>query len=80
MKEEEISYGVGVLGMPGSTAYGGLIDVLKPNTGETIFVSGAAGAVGSMVGQLAKSLYGCTVIASCGGYVAWILCRTSWMP
>jgi hypothetical protein len=67
LKESEISYGIGVLGMPGSTAYGGLIDVLRPNKGETIFISGSAGAVGSMVGQLAKKLYGCTVIGSCGG-------------
>ena len=38
------------MGMPGATAYGGLIDVLRPNQGDTIWVSGAGGAVGSMVG------------------------------
>lgn len=65
--ENEISLGVGILGMPGSTAYGGLIDVLRPNKGETIFISAAAGAVGSLVGMLAKQLYGCKVIGSCGG-------------
>ncbi len=45
-KDIELSYGIGVLGMPGATAYGGLIDVLKCKQGETIFISGAAGAVG----------------------------------
>lgn len=65
--EEKISYGVGILGMPGSTAYGGLIDVLAAKQGETIFISGAAGAVGGYVGMLAKSLFNCTVIGSCGG-------------
>jgi NADPH:quinone reductase len=62
-----ISYGIGVLGMPGSTAYGGLIDVLRPLQGETIFISAAAGAVGGLVGMLAKSLLNCRVIGSCGG-------------
>eukprot|EP00595_Chromulina_sp_UTEXLB2642_P000138 CAMPEP_0196762350 /NCGR_PEP_ID=MMETSP1095-20130614/1761_1 /TAXON_ID=96789 ORGANISM="Chromulina nebulosa, Strain UTEXLB2642" /NCGR_SAMPLE_ID=MMETSP1095 /ASSEMBLY_ACC=CAM_ASM_000446 /LENGTH=293 /DNA_ID=CAMNT_0042113017 /DNA_START=34 /DNA_END=912 /DNA_ORIENTATION=- len=65
--ESEISLGIGILGMPGSTAYGGLIDVLRPNEGETIFISAAAGAVGSLVGILAKKLYNCKVIGSCGG-------------
>jgi len=65
--EDKISYAIGVLGMPGSTAYGGLLDVLRPEEGQTIFVSGAAGAVGSMVGQIAKRVKKCTVIGSCGG-------------
>jgi len=71
--EEQISLGVGVLGMPGATAYGGLIDVLRPKApkegeaGETLFVSAAAGAVGGLVGQIAKTQYNCTVIGSCGG-------------
>ncbi len=65
--ESNISYGIGVLGMPGSTAYGGLIDVLRPLEGETIFISAASGAVGSVVGQLAKHLYKCNVIGSVGG-------------
>ena len=65
--EETATLGLGVLGMPGATAYGGFIDVLRPKKGETIFVSSAAGAVGSMVGQLAKNIYDCHVIGSCGG-------------
>lgn len=65
--EDEISYGIGLLGMPGSTAYGGLIDILRPIEGQTIFVSGAAGAVGSAVGMIAKNIYSCKVIGSCGG-------------
>lgn len=67
ISEEELSFGLGVLGMPGSTAYGGLIDILRPNAGETIFVSAASGAVGSLVGMIAKNVYNCTVIGSCGG-------------
>lgn len=65
--EDKISCGIGILGMPGATSYGGLIDVLKPIEGQTIFVSGAAGAVGSVVGMLAKNVYKCKVIGSCGG-------------
>jgi NADPH-dependent curcumin reductase CurA len=65
--EEQLSWGIGVMGMPGSTAYGGVLDVLRPQKGETIFVSAAAGVVGSLVGMLAKNLYGCKVIGSCGG-------------
>lgn len=65
--ESQISYGIGVLGMPGATAYGGLVDTLRPKKGETIFISAAAGAVGGLVGQLAKTLYDCKVIGSCGG-------------
>ena len=64
---ERISLGVGVLGMPGSTAYGGLTDILRPQEGETIWVSGAAGAVGSLVGMMAKKVFGCKVIGSAGG-------------
>lgn len=56
---------LGPLGMPGLTAYGGFLDIGKPKAGETVFVSGAAGAVGSMVCQIAK-IKGCTVIASVG--------------
>lgn len=55
------------MGMTGSTAYGGLLDILKPLSGETIFVSAASGAVGGLVGMMAKNLFGCTVIGSCGG-------------
>jgi NADPH-dependent curcumin reductase len=55
-----------VLGMPGMTAYFGLLDVGQPKTGETVVVSGAAGAVGQTVGQLAK-LKGCRVVGIAGG-------------
>jgi NADPH-dependent curcumin reductase CurA len=67
LSEEELTLGLGLLGMPGSTAYGGLIDVLAVKEGETIFVSAASGAVGSLVGMIAKNVYNCTVIGSCGG-------------
>lgn len=66
ISEDEISLGVGILGMPGATAYGGLIDVLKPVEGQTLWVSGAAGAVGGLVGQLGK-IHGLTVVGSAGG-------------
>lgn len=67
--KDQISLGVGALGMPGSTAYGGFLDVLngKESAGQTLWVSAAAGAVGSMVGQIAKNVYNCTVIGSAGG-------------
>ncbi len=55
-----------VLGMPGMTAYFGLLDVGQPNEGETVLVSGAAGAVGSVVGQIAK-IKGCRVVGIAGG-------------
>jgi NADPH-dependent curcumin reductase CurA len=45
---------IGVLGMTGLTAYFGLLDIGKPQSGETVVVSGAAGAVGMVVGQIAK--------------------------
>jgi NADPH-dependent curcumin reductase CurA len=56
---------LGVLGMPGRTAYVGLLDIGQPKAGETVFVSGAAGAVGSLVCQIAK-LQGCRVVGSAG--------------
>jgi len=56
---------LGVLGMPGLTAWAGLTQIGKPKPGDVVFVSGAAGAVGSIVAQVAK-LKGCTVIASAG--------------
>ena len=56
---------LGALGMPGLTAYVGLLTHGRPRSGETIFVSGAAGAVGSIVCQIAK-IKGCRVVASTG--------------
>jgi len=56
---------LGVLGMPGRTAYFGLLEVGDPKPGDTVVVSGAAGAVGSVVGQIAK-LNGCTVVGFAG--------------
>jgi len=55
-----------VLGMPGMTGYFGLMDVGQPKEGETVVVSGAAGAVGQTVGQLAK-IKGCRVVGIAGG-------------
>ena len=55
-----------VLGMPGMTGYFGLMDVGQPQTGETVVVSGAAGAVGQTVGQMAK-IKGCRVVGIAGG-------------
>jgi NADPH-dependent curcumin reductase len=57
---------LGTLGMPGMTAYWGLLDKGQPQSGETVLVSGAAGAVGSLVGQIAK-IRGCTTIGIAGG-------------
>ena len=56
---------LGVLGMPGLTAYVGLLDIGRPKAGNTVFVSAAAGAVGSVVCQIAK-LKGCRVVGSAG--------------
>merc|ERR1711934_196002 len=56
---------LGALGMPGNTAYFGLLDICQPKSGETVVVNGAAGAVGSLVGQIAK-LKGCHVIGFAG--------------
>jgi NADPH-dependent curcumin reductase CurA len=55
-----------VLGMPGMTGYFGLMDIGQPKAGETVVVSGAAGAVGQTVGQLAK-IKGCRVVGIAGG-------------
>jgi NADPH-dependent curcumin reductase CurA len=64
---------LGTLGMPGLTAYCGLLEIGKPLEGETVFVSAASGAVGSIVCQIAK-LKGCRVIGSAGSdeKVAWL--------
>ena len=61
-----ISTANGVLGMPGMTAYFGLLDVGQPKTGETIVVSAASGAVGQVVGQIGK-IMGCRVVGIAGG-------------
>jgi len=57
---------LGVLGAPGMTAYFGLLDIGKPQAGNTVVVSGAGGAVGSVVGQIAK-IKGCRVVGIAGG-------------
>lgn len=61
-----ISTRLGVLGMPGLTAYTGLLNIGKPKAGETVLVAAAAGAVGSVVGQIAK-IKGCRVVGIAGG-------------
>lgn len=68
-----VTTALGVLGMTGLTAYFGLLDVCDPKPGETVVVSGAAGAVGSIVGQIAK-IKGCRTVGIAGGddKVDWI--------
>lgn len=61
-----ISTAIGVLGMPGMTAYTGLLDIGKPQEGETVVVAGASGAVGSAVGQIAK-IKGAHAVGIAGG-------------
>ncbi|KAI3735744.1 hypothetical protein L6452_15255 [Arctium lappa] len=60
-----LSYHVGLLGMPGFTAYVGFYEVCGPKKGDYVYVSAASGAVGQLVGQLAK-LHGCYVVGSAG--------------
>lgn len=60
-----LSYGLGVLGMPGLTAYVGLLDLGEPKPGETVVLAASTGAVGSVVGQIAK-LKGCRVVGIAG--------------
>ncbi len=66
---------LGVLGMPGMTAYVGLLGAAELKDGETVFVSGAAGAVGSVVGQIAK-IHACKVIGSAGGADKLAYCKS----
>ena len=61
-----LSYYLGILGMPGMTGYFGLKEIGQPKAGETVVVSAASGAVGSVVGQLAK-LRGCRAVGIAGG-------------
>lgn len=60
-----LSYYLGILGMPGLTAYFGLLDIGKPMSGETVVISGAGGAVGIVVGQIAR-IKGCRVVGISG--------------
>jgi len=68
-----VTAALGILGITGLTAYFGLLDICNPKPGETVVVSGAAGAVGSIVGQIAK-LKGCRTVGIAGGddKVEWI--------
>jgi len=68
-----VSTALGVLGMPGRTAYFGTLDVMDPDPGDTVVVSGAAGAVGSVAGQIA-SLAGARVVGIAGSER-----KTSWL-
>ena len=61
-----VSTALGILGMPGLTAYGGLTEIGKPKAGETLVVAAASGAVGAIVGQIAK-IKGCRVVGIAGG-------------
>ncbi len=65
-KAAPISTALGVLGMPGMTAYTGLLEIGQPKPGETVAVAAASGAVGSVVGQLAK-IKGCRAVGIAGG-------------
>jgi NADPH-dependent curcumin reductase CurA len=65
-KEAPLSTSLGVLGMPGLTAWVGLEDIGQPKAGETVVVSAASGAVGQVVGQIAR-IRGCKVIGIAGG-------------
>ena len=62
---QPISLALGVLGMPGLTAYFGLLDIGQPREGESVLVSAASGAVGAVVGQIAK-IKGCRVVGTAG--------------
>src|SRR5215468_7582791 len=65
-KVAPVSTALGVLGMPGMTAYVGLLEIAQPKPGETVVVAAASGAVGSVVGQIAK-IKGCHAVGIAGG-------------
>jgi NADPH-dependent curcumin reductase CurA len=65
-KRAPVSTALGVLGMPGMTAYVGLLEIGQPKPGETVVVAAASGAVGSVVGQIAK-IKGCRAVGIAGG-------------
>lgn len=65
LSKGKTSWHLGILGMPGMTAYFGLLERGKPQAGECVFVSGAAGIVGSTVGQIAR-IKGCKVVGTAG--------------
>lgn len=64
-KAAPLSYYLGILGMPGFTGYYGLLNIGEPKPGETVYVSAASGAVGQVVGQIAR-IKGCRVVGSAG--------------
>ena len=65
--EGELSLGVGLLGMPGATAWGGLLKVLRPEKGQALLVTAASGAVGQLVGQIARHVCECSVVVGTAG-------------
>src|SRR5262247_4598402 len=65
-KVAPVSTALGVLGMPGMTAYVGLLEIAQPKPGETVVVAAASGAVGSVVGQIAR-IKGCRAVGIAGG-------------
>ncbi|OED39845.1 NADP-dependent oxidoreductase [Chromatiales bacterium (ex Bugula neritina AB1)] len=65
-KPEQPSWALGILGMPGYTAYAGLLKIGEPKAGETVVVAAASGPVGATVGQIAK-IKGCRVVGIAGG-------------
>ncbi len=65
IKAAPASWYLGIFGMPGMTAYFGLLEKGNPQAGETVFISGAAGVVGATVGQIAK-IKGCRVVGTAG--------------
>jgi Putative NADP-dependent oxidoreductases len=72
------SLALGVLGMPGFTAYMGLLDIGQPKAGETVVVAAASGAVGSVVGQIAK-LKGCRSVGIAGGTESAAMWSSNWV-